>query len=351
MSILSKGLAVVCALASIVTGVASMLLFNLDQKAFDPQTYQQVFAEEELYQRLPSIIAKALVASPQQDDLPLAMQGLSTENWENFIRALLPPEALQAMGEDALEALFAYINGEKDVAEFSLVPLKQSMAGEAGIQAVLDLMNTQPDCSVAQIARMSVAILSEDEIVLCNPPQEALPLITPIIKGQLQFAAAVIPDRIPIISADAGARTEDPRRQLRVLRVFMRLSPLVPLGFLLALSLLVVRSLRSWLVWWGWPMFFTGLMAILSSLLGAPVVGLLILRFMLRHETNYIPAVFLDSGSQLAAAIVEQLLRPTLLQGLTLATLGIILVMVAFFMKRFAAAGQVLPSGEGDTLT
>ena len=57
MSILSKGLAVVCALASIVTGVASMLLFNLDQKAFDPQTYQQVFAEEELYQRLPSIIA------------------------------------------------------------------------------------------------------------------------------------------------------------------------------------------------------------------------------------------------------------------------------------------------------
>jgi hypothetical protein len=224
------------------------------------------------------------------------------------------------------------------------------MAGETGTQAVLDLLQTQPDCTVSQIARMTVAFLSEDEIVLCRPPQEALPLITPIIKGQLQFAAAVIPGRVSIISADPGARTEDPRRGLRVLRLLMRLSPLVPLGFLLLLSLLVVRSLRSWLVWWGWPMFFTGLVAVLSSLLGAPFVGLLILRFVIRHQPSYIPAVFLDSGSQLASAIVEQLLRPTLLQGLTLAALGIMLVMVAFTLKRFAAAGQVPPSSEADTL-
>ena len=338
MKILRISLAGLCALAFIMTGMTSMLLFNLDQKAFEAETYQQVFTEEKFYQRLPTIIAKALVVSPQKGELPLVMQGLTVENWENFIRALLPAEVLQSMGEEALDSLFAYINGKSDDAGFSLVPLKESMAGEAGTQAVLDLMKTQDDCTVAQIAEMTVAILSKNEIWLCNPSKEALPLITPVIKGQLQFAAEVIPDRVSIARANPETQNDDPRQQLRVLRLFMRLSPLVPLGTLLVLSLLVVRSLRSWLGWWGIPVLITGLFAILISLLGAPFAGLLILRFLVRNETDYIPPVFLDSGSQLAATIVEQLLKPTLMQGLALAGLGTVLILATIYLKRFVNA-------------
>jgi hypothetical protein len=345
VNILRNILAGLCALVFIVTGVASMLLFNLDQKAFDSDTYQQVLANENFYQRLPTIIAKGLVASPQKDELPRTMQGLTVENWENFIRDLLPPEVLQSMGEQALDSLFAYINSESNNAGISLTPLKESMAGEAGTQAVLDLMKTQPKCTLEQVAQITVAALSENEIMLCNPPPEALPLIAPVIKGQLQFAAAVIPDQATFARTDPLSKDEDPRKGLRVLRLFMSLSPLVPLGTLLALSLLAVKSLRDWLAWWGIPITITGIFAVLVSLLGAPFFGLLILRFLIRNQTDYIPPVFLDSGSQLAAAIVEQLLKPTLLQGLALAGAGTILFVGAILLKRF------VPSGPGkDTI-
>jgi hypothetical protein len=311
-----------------------MLLFNLDQKAFIAETYQQAFANEKFYQRLPTIIARGLVASPQKNELPLAMQGLTVENWENFINALLPPESLQSIGEDALDSLISYLNGRSDTAGISLLPLKESMAGDAGTQAVLDLMKTQPGCTLSQIAQMTVAFLSEGDILLCNPPENALPLITPIIKGQLQFAAKVIPDQAIIARADPNSQDKDSREQLRALRLFMRLSPLVPFGLLLALSLLAVRSLRDWLGWWGVPITITGVLAILTSLLGAPFVGLLLLRFLIRSDSGSLPPAFIDSGSQLASAVVKQLLRPTLIQGLALAVVGTLLVAAAFLVKR-----------------
>jgi hypothetical protein len=333
VKIVRISLATFCALLFIVTGIISMLLFNLDQKAFDPETYQQVFAREKFYQRLPTIIAKALVTAPQTDDLPIAMQGLTVENWENFIRDILPPEDLRGMGEDTLDSLFAYINNESDYAGISLIPLKESMAGEAGTEAVLRLMKTQPDCTAAEIAKITVEFF-EGNTSLCNPPPEAMPLITPIIKAQLQYTAEVIPDLVTLASADPSSAEGDPREGLRAIRLLMRLSPLVPLGILLVLSLLVVRSLRGWLAWWGIPIFITGIIATLISLIGAPFVGLLLLRFLIRNETEYIPPVFLDSGSQMATAIVEQLLKPTLFQGLILTVIGILLIAGMLLLKK-----------------
>ncbi len=335
MKFIRISLAVLCAILFVTSGVLSMLLFNLDQKAFTPEAYQRAFANGHFYQRLPTIIARGLVSSPQQDELPLAMQGLTVENWENFIVALLPPQALQSMGEAAMDSLFAYLNGEVDTAVISLLPLKESMASEIGTQAVLDLMRTQPDCTLSQIAQMTVAVLSEGEIMLCNPPEDALPLITPIIMGQLKFAAEIIPDQMTLARTTLTSEGKDPREQLRVLRALMRLSPLVPLGLLLALSLLVVRSLRDWLAWWGIPMLVTGLLAIVMSLLGAPFVGLLLLRYLVRNDTGTVPPVLMDSSSQLVSAIVEQLLRPTLLQGLAVAGVGLLLIVVVLLLRRF----------------
>ena len=121
MKFIRMSLGALCAILFVATGVVSLLLFNLDQQAFTPETYQRAFANENFYQRLPTIIARGLVSSPQQDDLPLAMQGLTVENWENFIRALLPPQALQSMGEAALDSLFAYLDGEADGSDLAVL--------------------------------------------------------------------------------------------------------------------------------------------------------------------------------------------------------------------------------------
>jgi len=95
------------------------------------------------------------------------------------------------------------------------------------------------------------------------------PIVTPLIQGQLQIAAAGIPEQATLVSADPAAGKEDARQQLKVLRLFLRLTPTLPLLMLFALTVLAVRSLRDWLMWWGAPFFVTGILASLMAWLGA----------------------------------------------------------------------------------
>ena len=85
------GLAGVLAILVILTALPAQVLFNLERKAFTTETYQQAFANDDFYARLPSILAESVHTASTQD-LPVAMQGLSKENWEAFFRDLLPPD-------------------------------------------------------------------------------------------------------------------------------------------------------------------------------------------------------------------------------------------------------------------
>ena len=42
----------------------------------------------------------------------------------------------------------------------------------------------------------------------------------------------------------------------------MRLSPILPLLCLIFITLLVVRTVKDWLHWWGIPIFFSGLLSV-----------------------------------------------------------------------------------------
>ncbi len=64
-----------------------------------------------------------------------------------------------------------------------------------------------------------------------------------------------IPDQLTLLSAPPQ---NDPRDKLQTARMVMRLSPILPLGFLLLMTIITVRSLKNWLDWWGIPLFITG---------------------------------------------------------------------------------------------
>ncbi len=333
MNILRKGTAALLAILFVITALASLFLFNFERKAFTVETYQLAFANQDFYDHLPAIMAEALMTSPQVDNLPVGLRGLSTQKWETFIRELLPPETLQSMGNEALVSIFAYLNNESDIAEFSLLPLKQRMSKPEAVQAVLELLKTQPPCTLTQIAQMTVAALADRQITLCNPPAESIGLITPIIQTQLQLAAAVIPDQVTLISAPPAGQ-KDPRAQLKVARLVMQLSPLVALALLLGVTLLAVDGFNSWLKWWGYPLFVTGLLASLMGLAGAPLAQAFLPEFLAHRMPTYLPTILLNNGSQLAAAILEQLLRPVTLQGLALGGIGLVMVIIATLVKQ-----------------
>ncbi len=345
MNAIRKILATFCAILFVMTAIFALIFFNFDRRAFSAETYQRVFANEGFYNRIPTVLAEAINgASLDQSDLPIAMQGMSTQAWETFFRALLPQETLKGMGDEALNSVFAYLNMETNSAQMSLQPLKASMQSDAGVQAVYSLLNAQPDCTLVQVAQMTINLLTAQDIKFCKPPETLHFLLTPVIQAQMQVTAFAIPDHITFASAEGVAPENDPRVKLQNARLLMRLTPLLPLGFLLLLTLLAVNSLKSWLDWWGIPFLITGLIAAIISLSGAPVISALLRQMIARRAPAYLPPAFADYARELAAAMVNTLTRPILWQGLILAVLGLTMFLVSRFIGRRQSAKPINPS-------
>jgi hypothetical protein len=319
----------------ILTSLLALLLFNLERKAFTPGTYQQAFATDEFYERLPGVLAGSLSDSVQSDRLPVSMRGLTPQIWEAFLRDLLPPQTIRDMGDQALASLFSYLNRESDSARLSLQPLKDRMLGEVGMQAVFNLMRSQPPCTFEEMARIAMSAFSQGEISLCNPPEDLYPLVTPLIQGQLQLASAAIPAELTLADVDSlPAGQADPRERLQLARLVMRISPIVPLFLLILLTAVAVREKWSWLRWWGFPLLITGMLALLTGILGAPLSGLLLRGLFAARLPAFLPPALVGDGSRLAAAVVDQLLRPVLFQGLLLALVGGLMLALSLLIHR-----------------
>ncbi len=332
MESIKKVLAVLLAILFVLTTIIALILFNVEQRAFKAETYQQVFANEDFYNRIPAVMAEAMVSSSTDlQDLPPAMQGMSTKAWEDFFRTLLPQDALKLIGDDVLTSTFDYFNMKSDSVKISLLPIKANMGTESGVQAVFTLLRTQPDCTLEQLAQITFNLLTAQEIAFCNPPDEIAPLFIPVIQMQLQTATLVIPDEVTLISAENMDR--DPRARIQTARVLMKLSPLLPVGFLFVLTLLAVNSLQSWLTWWGVPFLSTGLTAMLIGLAGAPLLGVILKVVTSRKMLGMLPTALSDYASDIGSAMVNAILRPIFWEGLFLFFLGFGMAGVSYYLK------------------
>jgi hypothetical protein len=345
MITIRKILATICAILFVCTAIVSLFLFNFSRRAFTAETYERVLANEGFYDRLPGVLAQATTSgSVDKSRLPFFLSGMSPQAWEAFFRTLLPREALKAMGDEALDSVFAYLNLQSDSAQVSLLPLKRSMTGDAGVSAVYTLLDGQPDCTLVQAAQMTINLLGAEDIQYCKPPEGLHPLLTPVIEAQMEVTAFLLPDRITFANAAGVAPEDDPRTRLKNVRLLMSLSPVIPLGFLLLLTILAVSSLRSWLDWWGIPFLTTGLISAIVSLSGAPLIGGLLKRLIAQRAADYLPQVLSDYASDLASAMVRAVLQPTLWQGIILAMIGTVMVFLSVYLARRSVAKNPDPA-------
>lgn len=336
MSILRKGLAGIFAVLFVFSAVLALLLFNLESKAFSAGTYQQAFANENFYARIPGIMAQTFTSSPELASLPPGLRALTIADWEKFFRDLLPPETLKIMGDQALTSVFAYLNDEADTAVLSLAPLKAQMSGDTGAQAVMNLAATLPPCTLEDIARMTMNFLSNQEFSLCNPPAEVSEFLRPLVIEQLRVTSATLPDQVTLLGGGpTPGQQEDPRQQIKALRLVMRLAPILPLFLLFVMTILAVRSLRDWLAWWGVPFALTGVFLVVMAWLGGPLLGLILSDLIASRASTFLPAFLLDDISRLASAIMDQLLQPVGLQGLLFSLLGIGMAVLAFIIHQY----------------
>jgi hypothetical protein len=335
MDALRKRLAALLAVLFIPIAALSLLGVNLERKAFESGTYKQALADGNFYENLPASLAQAIVGSEEMQSLPVVIRSLGAEQWEEFLRELLPAEMLQRMGDQAFDSLFAYLAGEADEAVVDVTPLKAQMSGGAGAQAVVSLMQNLPPCTLEELARITIGLLNEQEVAFCNPPAEWEGVVRPLIQEQVQTATLGLPDQLVIASYDPAAGLPDPRQRILVARAVLRFLPILPLLLLFVWTVLAVRSLRGWLGWWGLPFVGTGLAANIMAWTGAPLASHLLLNLLAARAPAVLPPALLNDLAALVSAVMAQALRPLSLQAWILLLLGLGMSTLALALSLF----------------
>jgi hypothetical protein len=247
---------------------------------------------------MPEILGGTLAAYIAENGSAVPfLQILTIEDWQSSIALLLPPEELKQMGDQALDATFDYLNGKTDSATLSLVPVKTRLAGDAGTQMVLQIVRRQPACTPDQLQQMAVGLFG-GQIVLCNPPDEAVNLMMPFIQTEVQAMVALFPNEVTFIPGTLSGTPADPRRELNTLRSAIKLTPILPALLLIGILLFAVRSLVDWLTWWGWPLMVAGGASVLLALFGSPIVAAVLRLVIQTQGVIFIPPA-------LAATIAE----------------------------------------------
>lgn len=330
-----KFIASICAFLFIITGVLALLFFNIERKAFSADTYKKAFESQNLYVRMPAILANAVTTIiTQNPNLPTFVKTLTVTNWESTIVSVLPPPEVKAITDQALDSIFDYINRRTNSVVISVTPLKNRLVGPSGVEVVKQILRAQPVCTSEQLQAIALGFLSGGDILLCSPPEDVMALLTPVIESQIPGLAFAIPDQITLVPEALSGTPSDPRLRINNVRLLLLFSPILPATFLLAITILAVRGLRDWLIWWGLPLSLTGAGSLLMALLGAPVVGLIVRGFIQARGANLIPPIFLSTLQETASSVTSEILNPVAVGGLILAVTGVTMTVAALFVAR-----------------
>jgi hypothetical protein len=195
---------------------------------------------------------------------------------------------------------------------------------------VLQVLQRQPACTAEQLTQMAMGLLG-GQVVLCNPPEQALGLMMPFIQSQLQILIGAFPDEVTFIPSGTPA---DPRIRLNTARSALKLTPFLPAFLLLGIAVFAIHSLIDWLTWWGWPFMIAGGIGVLIGLFGAPVIGGVLQLVIQAQATLFVPPVLAASIAETAGAVAREILTPVVIEGFVLGIAGLGMVIAANLLAR-----------------
>lgn len=359
------------AILFVLSAVLVLLLFNAESTLLNAGAYKRALTENRVYEQLPGLageLTKTIFANGCAEkpsgcslaDAPSGLQAflrdsLSASDYESIrsepvdpsgaefktlVTLLFPPDEARAMTEAALDQGFAYIKGNTPRVSVPLAALKAHLSGQAGEDFIGALLNTQPACTTDELVQIHAGNAgSMGDSVFCNPPQADLALLSSQWLSKLAPVTAGIPDEAVLIEPSSGPVSGQSlpgdlsMAGLGTLRLVIRLSPLLPLILLMLVTLLVVRTFKDWLNWWGIPLLVSGLIAAALSAAIRPMLGWGWATFILPQIRDMFPASLTGLGFSLAGSVAHVLAAQVAIEAAIIGGLGLAAILASLLVK------------------
>ncbi len=357
----ARFLASVALLLFIVSGALAVIFINMRLFLLVPQTYSAALNEEGVYEELPAIIADQLIygmtynpcledpdacegEEPAQPSLengagvPGYFADLSADDWETMLEALIDPIWIQEQIEQVLDQVFSLLTGDLETGSIviSFETIKSRIEGGAGYDALLEVMQAQPECTPEQLEEISKAILSNalsDSIIQCYLPEDIMSLAEPYIRSGLGEVVGEVPSTIEIDIPQEIYGSGRAATGLSIARGIFRFSPWVALFWLLTVTVLAVRDLRSWAGWWGIGSFLCGLSVLAVGLSSGALLSWGLNRTLETQSLSGISPIFMSSGLRVVNRIAEGFATRLLISSGLLIGIGLVLLVIRFFSQ------------------
>jgi hypothetical protein len=369
-----KLVASILVLLFLLSALISILLLSFESQLLNPDFYLEVFEEVDFFDRLPEIAAVQIQytmgyspcledpADCENDELdfsssqggpPSYFQALSEKDWELLLTGLLPQEWLEDQIQEITGNLFnALESGEGDLTiKISMVELKNNLSGEAGVEAIAQLLEAQPECSKDDLLEMTRILEGREEVgkdfLTCRPPDDFLENHAPQLEVILRRSLRDVPDEIDLGKGlfDAGGSGNQaalinifgydlPRYMLfRWIQWGIRMSPLFCVTLLLVIALLAVHSYKALGVWWGYPLAISGLIGIALAMLIGPLTNFLTNTFLADKDMAGISPIMIETGSDLSVQVIRLLFTQVRNYSLIIAGVGLMIIIITAVIK------------------
>ncbi len=369
-----KLVASILVLLFLVCALISILLLSFESQLLNPDFYLEVFEEVDFFDRLPEIAAVQIryamgdnpcledPANCENDELdfsssqggpPSYFQALSEKDWELLLTGLLPQEWLEDQIQEITGNLFnALESGEGDLTiKISMVELKNNLSGEAGIEAIAQLLEAQPECSKDDLLEMTRILEGREAVgkdfLTCQPPAKFIENYTPQLEVIVRRSLRDVPDEIDLGKGlfDAGGSGNQaalinmfgydlPQYMLfKWIQWSIRMSPLFCVTLLLIIALLAVHSYKALGVWWGYPLAISGLIGIVLAMLVGPLSNFLTNIFLGNRTLAGISPVMIETGSSLAVQLIKSLFTQVRIYSIIAAGLGLGIIIISAVVK------------------
>jgi hypothetical protein len=364
------------ALLFILSAIGVVFTYFPIGRMLDAEFYQQALEDVRIYQRLPETIARQLAvnlsSAPGESDSRIPLVVLNEQEWETILIDLIDPIWLQSQSEHIIDQIFEILLVSPDPVntplEISVTEVKKSLAGPDGVQAFNQIIEAQPPCSLDQLVGLvQTGLGMENSIssVLCRPPDFIIAELNPFVESFLITTVGQLPDQVefylPFSTLESYTESiaqepnlgdiPEPVRILRQTNSLISLSPLLPVIFLLLLTLVVVRSLRDLMVWWGASLLTAGIISLILAFVMVPAAKWAIEAYMPLDLRSLIsmPEFLVQVGfTDLYAELGKQLLMSIIIPAGTLSAIGFALLLGAYLLSRNTPKRKHQPINHSD---